>query len=445
MKYFKKLIPFICIILSIVFTVSAANQKDLNNVIDKKNQLQKDITNSKQQKKNAEADLNAIEERMKIIQGEINEINGRLDTLEGQKTKITAELDEAVAKEQKQEKTLKKRLRVMYEDGATSYFKVLLSSESIFDFFYNLERLSQITEHDDKILTELAENKKIIEKKKSDLETVIAQVETEKAAQVSKKSVLQAESDKKVAYMKQLESDIAAYTKNYEKMEAEEARIRSEIAAAANASSSSGQVPAKYSGGAFQWPTPGYYTVTSPYGYRIHPIFKTQKLHRGIDIAVPSGVAVLAAADGVVIKSTYNSSYGYYVSINHGGGLVTLYAHNSSLAVSVGQSVKRGQKIANSGNTGNSTGPHLHYEVMVNGQTTNPMNYHKNIPERKNKSWKITNSIIYRTKTQITKQTKKKEQATEKNYAILRLVRHFSLQATVPHIFIWILFSVLFP
>ena len=176
--------------------------------------------------------------------------------------------------------------------------------------------------------------------------------------------------------MKQLETNIAEYTRNYEKMEQEEARVRAEIAAAARQTPASANLPAKYSGGAFQWPSPGYYTVTSPYGYRIHPIFKTQKLHRGIDIAVPSGSAIVAAADGVVIKSTYNSSYGYYVSINHGGGLVTLYAHNSSLAVSVGQSVKRGQRIATSGNTGNSTGPHLHYEVMLNGQTTNPMNYH---------------------------------------------------------------------
>jgi len=376
MKLIKKLFPFICIILSVVFSVSSAGQNDLNNIINKKNELQKNITDSKAEKKNAEAEFNEIEERMKIIQNEINEINGRLNTLEGQKTQITAELDEAILKEQKQEETLKKRLRVMYEDGATSYFKVLLSSESIFDFFYNLEILRQISEHDDKILEELAANKKLIEEKKVELEGVIAQVETEKAAQVSKKTALQVESDKKVAYMKKLEANIAEYTRNYEKMEAEEARVRAEIAAAARQSSASAQVPAKYSGGAFQWPTPGYYTVTSPYGYRIHPIFKTQKLHRGIDIAVPSGTSVLAAADGVVIKSTYNSSYGYYVSINHGGGLVTLYAHNSSLAVGVGQSVKRGQKIAVSGNTGNSTGPHLHYEVMLNGQTTNPMNYH---------------------------------------------------------------------
>lgn len=369
----RLLFTLTAVILAVCLTAAGAGQSDLNNIIDKKNQLQQSIDAAKGKKATAEEEFNAIESRMLELQAQIDKINASLNELDIKKQAITKELDEAIKKEEEQEKTLKTRLRVMYEDGATSYFKILLSSESIFDFFYNLERLSQITEYDNKILEELTESKELIEKKKQELEEVIAQVEEQKAAEMSKKAELQYQSDLKVAYMKELESDIAEYTRNYEKMEAEEARVRAEIAAAANGTS--GSVPAQYTGGVFQWPAPASYTITSPYGYRIHPIFKSPNLHRGVDIAVGTGSKVLAAADGVVIKSTYNSSYGYYVSINHGGGLVTLYAHNSSLNVSVGQTVTKGQLIAFSGNTGNSSGPHLHFEVMVNGQTTNPMNY----------------------------------------------------------------------
>ena len=113
-------------------------------------------------------------------------------------------------------------------------------------------------------------------------------------------------------------------------------------------------------------------TVYSP---ALNPIFKTVRAHRGIDIGVPTGTPVYAAASGTVIKSLYNGSYGYYVAIDHGGGIVTLYAHNSQLLVSAGQTVTQGQTIAKAGSTGNSTGPHVHFEVQVNGSVVNPRNY----------------------------------------------------------------------
>ena len=135
-------------------------------------------------------------------------------------------------------------------------------------------------------------------------------------------------------------------------------------------------VPKTFVGGTFTWPTPGYTTITSKFGYRTHPVTKVYKLHTGVDVAVPSGVSVLAAADGVVTISGNHTAYGKYVSINHGGGVATLYAHNSQLLVKAGDSVKKGQVISKSGNTGWSTGPHLHFEVLVNGNPVNPMQYY---------------------------------------------------------------------
>ena len=123
------------------------------------------------------------------------------------------------------------------------------------------------------------------------------------------------------------------------------------------------------------WSTPSVKRVTSEYGYRIHPILGYKKLHTGMDIGAPTGTTVVAANDGTVIMSGWNNSYGYVIMIDHGGGIVTVYAHNSKLLVSKGQKVTRGQSIAKSGSTGMSTGPHVHFEVRENGAYKNPRNY----------------------------------------------------------------------
>lgn len=135
--------------------------------------------------------------------------------------------------------------------------------------------------------------------------------------------------------------------------------------------------PVKYTGGKFLWPVPSSSRITSEYGYRIHPVYKTRKFHSGIDIAAGYGVNILASADGTVTLATDNGGYGKCIIINHGSGLATLYAHNSTLLVSKGDKVTRGQIIAKAGSTGVSTGPHLHYEVRVNGSTTDPVQYLK--------------------------------------------------------------------
>ncbi|NLO25140.1 MAG: M23 family metallopeptidase [Clostridiales bacterium] len=128
----------------------------------------------------------------------------------------------------------------------------------------------------------------------------------------------------------------------------------------------------EFIGGKFVWPAPGYNYITSDYGWRVHPIYKTRKYHAGIDIRVPWGKKIVAAGAGKVIYANTYGGYGKTVIIDHGGGITTLYAHNSSLNVKVGTVVTAGTTIALAGSTGVSTGPHLHFEVRKNGEVVNP-------------------------------------------------------------------------
>ncbi len=167
------------------------------------------------------------------------------------------------------------------------------------------------------------------------------------------------------------EQNVEKYKAIYEAAEAAEEKLIRDNKNAFQYSSN----PVSYDGGQFMWPVPSTRYITSPYGYRIHPVYNYKKFHSGIDIGASYGVDIVAAADGTVTLATTNGGYGKCVIINHGSGITTLYAHNSQLLVSNGQSVTRGQVVAKAGSTGVSTGPHLHFEVRVNGSTTDPMPY----------------------------------------------------------------------
>ena len=377
-----KRIKFTSILIALVFIINgcfytfAAPANDLSNKTKEKNKIQSDINNTKKKQEATKKEIKDIENRITNVTSQLDEISATLNTLGSKKADVIMELAEAESKEEKQEKLLKRRLRSIYEDGATSYFSILMSSKSIFEFFYNLDLLRDISEHDDKILKDLTDTKKKVAEKKSELEAVIASETAKQNELTAANSSLKNQMEEKEKYQNTLDSNLEQLRREYDKVEKEEAQLRAQVAAQARQQTGS-NVPKSYVGGMFTWPSPGYTRITSPFGYRNHPTLKQYKFHAGIDIGVPSGNNIVAAADGVVTVSTYESGYGNYVAINHGGGIVTLYGHNSSLLVRKGESVKKGQTIAISGSTGRSTGPHLHFEVLVNGSAVNPMNYFK--------------------------------------------------------------------
>ena len=153
-----------------------------------------------------------------------------------------------------------------------------------------------------------------------------------------------------------------------------------------------GELGEEYSGGIMAWPVPGYTRLTSEFGMRYHPILYIYKLHTGIDIGAPEGANFIAASDGVVISAEYNYAYGNMVIIDHGGGITTLYAHGSQILVTPGQIVKRGTPVLKVGSTGYSTGPHAHFEVRIDGQPVQPLNFLKS--NKKEDNNKTTNSIV---------------------------------------------------
>ena len=163
---------------------------------------------------------------------------------------------------------------------------------------------------------------------------------------------------------KETQEKIARYQKELDNLEAQIVAITSV------------KVGEDYVGGEFAWPAPGYSTITSKYGMRVHPILKTHRIHSGTDIAMPMGAYIIAANDGVVTKAGYSTTgYGNMVLIDHGGGVSTLYGHGSEILVQAGQTVKRGDIIMKAGSTGWSTGPHLHFEVRINGQHVDSLPY----------------------------------------------------------------------
>jgi murein DD-endopeptidase MepM/ murein hydrolase activator NlpD len=218
---------------------------------------------------------------------------------------------------------------------------------------------------------------------KEDLEAIRAEQEAEKADQLIMLDELSVKLDESAALIKEMEAALETSLEQYHEKEAEGAKMQDEInakeaelrrqeEAARNAGKSSGTVVGS---GRLSWPSASSNVVTSLFGTRMHPIYGYYRTHNGIDIAAKYGTNILAADSGTVITSAYNSSYGNYVVISHGNGMTTLYAHMSARKVSEGNAVSTGQTIGLVGSTGASTGPHLHFEVSVNGSRVNPLNY----------------------------------------------------------------------
>ena len=285
------------------------------------------------------------------------------------------EVEQATADENEQLATYRRHVRAMEENGRFTYLSILFGSSSLGELMSNLDMIGEIMEADQRSYDQYVAAREKSEQIQAEYETLLDELDVRQAELESERAELEAQIEEATQLIvdleAQLETDRAAYEEQLAKEEALESEIQNMIAElerqeAANSITSTGT---------YIWPLPGY-SPGSAYGWRIHPIWGDMRFHAGEDIGAPSGTPILAADSGIATVIPDNGNgYGNYIMINHGGGRVTLYAHMSGFAVSNGASVTQGQTIGYVGSTGNSTGPHLHFEVRVNGATTDPKSY----------------------------------------------------------------------
>ena len=350
-----------------------------------KNEIEEAIEENQAQIGVIEGELSSALEEVEEISCKILNKQTEINKLEAQELALIdyiSETEESLAfwteRYYNQKEMLEKRLVAMYEMGEIKYLDVLLNSENISDFLSRYYLISEISEADVRLLKEVEQTKKQTEsltqsltEKKNELEENKKQCEKDKVS-LSNMEILK---KNKVAALNTQELELYAKIEEYQ---TQIKSIEQEIKKLALAN-----IGDKYIGGEMAWPVPGYNSITSPFGMRTHPITGIYKLHTGVDIGAPIGANFIATNDGVVIKAERNGAYGNMVMINHGGGIVTLYAHGSEILVNVGDIVTQGTSVLKVGSTGYSTGPHAHFEVIINGEYVDPLEYitSYNLPE----------------------------------------------------------------
>ena len=415
----KWLVRIIAIVLALIMAGSlifgavssiraqAASQSELNQLKEKQQSLQQKqkeiqskINSLEYEQSSALAKKEVLDEKVDLTQQEINNVNNQIDE-HNELIKIKKkEIVKAQEEEDKQWELYKDRIRVMEENGTISYFAVIFGATSFSDLLSRIDFVSEIIEYDEIVYKQLIAAKEATIAAKESLEEEKKGLEDSKAELETLESELQAQVEEASALLKQMEDDLAEYQKLNDEAEEAESKVAKEIdemveelerqeKAAREAEEQrknngggsggggGGGGSAVTATGSFIWPASSVY-ITSEFGTRIHPITGKYKFHAGVDIGASYGTNVRAADGGNVITSAYDSSYGNYVVIYHGNNKTTLYAHMSQRYVSAGDTVSQGDVIGLVGSTGSSTGPHLHFEIRIDGSCVNPLQYFSN-------------------------------------------------------------------
>ncbi|SEF60142.1 Septal ring factor EnvC, activator of murein hydrolases AmiA and AmiB [Caloramator fervidus] len=381
----RKIALFLTFILFFTtFTVKAdeltKKKQQLKEVKSNIENLKDKIDDIKDEKQEVMKKIKEYESKVTKIQNEIDDINYQISQKKEEIKKTNKELEKAVEEFESEKDLYGKRLRALYMEGNIGYLDVLLASESFSDFISNYELFNRIIDYDKNLLKEMKKKQEEIKAKKEALERQQMTLLALQKEQMSKKYELSQAVEEQRGYYKKLQENqnelerlLDEELQESKRLEAQIKQLQAELAKRSGGSR-------VYSGsktGIIKVSDIGYVPrVTSYFGYRFHPILQKWKMHTGIDIAVPTGTPIYAMSDGEVIIAQYLNGYGYTVVIDHGGGVTSLYAHLSRILVYEGQKVEKGDMIAKSGSTGYSTGPHLHFEVRINGEPVNPEPYY---------------------------------------------------------------------
>ncbi len=349
-----------------------------NNLTDVKSLL----TSLETTKTNLENYIQELDKDLSDINEKIDSLNRLITDKEFEIATTETELTEAKGVADRQYDTMKKRIKFVYERGEQSTVQMLLSSKSFVDFLNKAEFITRISAYDKRMLDSYIDAKNLVAAKEQELIEQKNALEDARAAVKNEQDALEELMEDKEKEITVYEGDInnkEAAIAEYEAMIAEQDQIIKDLEAAILEEKkrllAENKKAIVYDGGQFKWPAPSYTRISDDYGYRIHPILGTEQFHNGVDMAAPSGSPILAAYDGEVIAASYSPTMGNYIMIDHGDGLITIYMHASSVSVSSGTMVARGEQIGCVGSTGRSTGPHLHFSVRQNGSYVSPWNY----------------------------------------------------------------------
>lgn len=387
---FLALIMLMSVVLSIFGSASAVTQSQIDSLKEDAEALEAKQAELQAQIDSRTDDIMAtmqkyelLEQQADLTRQEIENLTQQIQVCVVMINEKEVEYDQAVEAESEQLEHLKTRVRAMEENGTVvSYLEILFQARSFSDLLARLDLISAIMESDQRLADELEQARIAVAEAKAELEQAKAEHEAARADQEAKEVELQASMAEAQETMDYLQANIDELTAVYEANEAEEEALQAQIdqlmeqlkaQEEANKNNGTGNV-GTVGTGQYIWPATSTY-ITSPFGTRWHPVLGGYRTHYGVDIGASYGTNIYAADGGTVEISTYSSSYGNYVLINHGGGNATLYAHMSTRYVEAGQSVSQGDVIGLVGSTGISTGPHLHFEVRENGTRVDPMKY----------------------------------------------------------------------
>ena len=398
-KIYIKLITILTVIVVLLNLLSTSYAA--SSFSSQKNELNKKIQETKENLNDVNSQKKESQEKVNDLSGQINSYESQISSLEGEiasKTKEANEmqkkLDELEIEREKNQNLLDERLITLYEAGEVSYLDMLLSSSDLTEFISSYYMIETLTAADKELIQKLENDKKQIAEMQEKINASLNEIETNKTKLESVKKELNKAKNKEETKVEELteqshdlESDVKAYEKKMKELDAkekeqeralqkkyEEAKKKAE-----EQNNSAGSNTGSNSGGGVS--SKGFIRPVKSGKITAQMYYSSGKYHGAVDFGVSVGTPVYAAADGIVVTSTWggSDSYGYYVKIKHYNGYYTLYAHASSLVAKVGQEVKQGDLIMYSGNTGNSTGPHLHYEVRKSpggyNDRVNPMNF----------------------------------------------------------------------
>lgn len=344
----------------------------------KQEQLKKDIAAAQADKKAQQQIQAKVKEQITLTQEQIDFLEDSIENLDARIVEKENEVADKTVEIETNLELYKKRLRALYMSNNSSLIGALFGANSFSDFLTSAQYINSITKHDNNLLNNLHADKVALQQIQEEIIALRAETQTQQDEVEKKKAELDKQLNAvsyEIALLIKMEKE---YKENQAEIEAEMEDVQKEIDTIYEKMKSAYD---KYVGGELLWPVRNFYKISSPYGYRTWSS-GYKEFHTGIDIAGSGiyGQPILSANTGTVmfVQSAYTTKgYGKYIIIDHGGGYSTLYAHASEVYVKLGDTVSRGETIGKVGSTGRSTGPHLHFEVRINGKYQNPMNWFK--------------------------------------------------------------------